>query len=324
MMAPAAAAARKAPVGDDIAIDVHGLTKKFGSRTVVRDLSMQVKRGSIYGFLGPNGSGKTTTIRMLCGLLTPDAGNGTCLGYDILTEADKIKRHVGYMTQRFSLYGDLSVRENLEFIARIYGIPHPVEAARAAIDRLGLKGREDQLANELSGGWKQRLALGACTLPSPQLLLLDEPTAGVDPKARREFWNEIHDLAADGLTVLVSTHYMDEAERCHEIAYIAYGELLVHGTVDEVIEASHLTTYNVGATNGDGLADLAHDLDRQPGVDMVAPFGTSLHVSGRDAATLEKALASYRKRAGLTVKKSEPSLEDVFIDLMSRARDNFQ
>ena len=220
----------------DIVIDVHHLTKKFDGKAVVRDLSMQVKRGTIYGFLGPNGSGKTTTIRMLCGLLTPDEGDGTCLGYDILTETDKIKRQVGYMTQRFSLYQDLSVRENLEFIARIYGIAKPVAAARAAIERLGLAGREEQIAGELSGGWKQRLALGACTLPSPQLLLLDEPTAGVDPKARREFWNEIHALAAEGLTVLVSTHYMDEAERCHEIAYIAYGELLVRGTVEHVIE----------------------------------------------------------------------------------------
>ena len=219
----------------DIAIDVHGLSKSFGSRKVVRDLSMQVKRGTIYGFLGPNGSGKTTTIRMLTGLLTPDEGEGTCLGYDIRTEADEIKRHVGYMTQRFSLYQDLSVRENLEFVARLYGIDNPVAAARAMVERLGLNGREEQLAGELSGGWKQRLALGACTLPNPQLLLLDEPTAGVDPKARREFWNEIHALAAQGLTVLVSTHYMDEAERCHEIAYIAYGVLLAHGTVPEVI-----------------------------------------------------------------------------------------
>ena len=207
----------------EIAIDVHGLTKRFGGRAVVRDLSMQVKRGTIYGFLGPNGSGKTTTIRMLCGLLTPDEGTGTCLGYDIRTETDKIKVHVGYMTQRFSLYQDLSVRENLEFVARLYGIPDAAGATRAMVKRLGLDGREEQLAGELSGGWKQRLALGACTLPNPQLLLLDEPTAGVDPKARREFWNEIHALAADGLTVLVSTHYMDEAERCHEIAYIASG-----------------------------------------------------------------------------------------------------
>ena len=222
----------------DIAIDVHGLTKSFDGRVVVRDLSMQVKRGSIYGFLGPNGSGKTTTIRMLCGLLTPDKGEGTCLGYDIRTDADKIKLNVGYMTQRFSLYQDLSVRENLEFVARLYGLVDPVKAARAMIKRLGLDGREAQLAGSLSGGWKQRLALGACTLPNPKLLLLDEPTAGVDPKARREFWNEIHALAAEGLTVLVSTHYMDEAERCHEIAYIAYGELLTHGTVDEVVEQS--------------------------------------------------------------------------------------
>src|SRR5499433_4581771 len=275
----------------DIVIDVHGLTKKFDGRAVVRNLSMQVKRGTIYGFLGPNGSGKTTTIRMLCGLLTPDEGTGTCLGYDIRTETDKIKRQVGYMTQRFSLYQDLSVRENLEFIGRVYGIEQPVAAARAAIERLGLTGREDQLAAELSGGWKQRLALGACTLPSPQLLLLDEPTAGVDPKARREFWSEIHALAADGLTVLVSTHYMDEAERCHEIAYIAYGVLLVHGTVDEVIERSALVTYMV---SGEGLAHLATELAHTPGVDMVAPFGTSLHVSGRDHAALEAAIAPYR------------------------------
>ena len=309
---------------NDIVIDVHGLTKKFGGRAVVRNLSMQVKRGTIYGFLGPNGSGKTTTIRMLCGLLTPDEGTGTCLGYDIRTETEKIKRHVGYMTQRFSLYQDLSVKENLEFIARVYGIDHPVAAARSAIERLGLTGRETQIAGELSGGWKQRLALGACTLPSPQLLLLDEPTAGVDPKARREFWNEIHALAADGLTVLVSTHYMDEAERCHEIAYIAYGELLARGTVDEVIHASHLTTYIVSSPNGAGLSELTSELTDRPGIDMAAPFGTSLHVSGRDEAALEAAIAPYRKQKNLNWQRSEPSLEDVFIDLMGRARDNFQ
>ncbi|MGC1467194.1 MAG: ABC transporter ATP-binding protein [Pseudolabrys sp.] len=308
----------------DIVIDVEGLTKKFDGRTVVHDLSMQVKRGMIYGFLGPNGSGKTTTIRMLCGLLTPDEGHGTCLGYDIRTETDKIKLQVGYMTQRFSLYQDLSVRENLEFIARVYGIADAPGAARGAIARLGLSGREEQLAGELSGGWKQRLALGACTLSSPKLLLLDEPTAGVDPKARREFWNEIHALAADGLTVLVSTHYMDEAERCHEIAYIAYGNLLARGTVEEVIAASHLTTYIVSAAEGEGLNKLSDELVNRPGVDMVAPFGTSLHVSGRDEKALDAAIEPYRARADLSWRHSEPSLEDVFIDLMGKAKDNFQ
>jgi ABC-2 type transport system ATP-binding protein len=305
-----------------VAIDVHGLTKSFDGRTVVRDLTMQVKRGSIFGFLGPNGSGKTTTIRMLCGLLTPDSGTGTCLGYDIRTETLKIKRQVGYMTQRFSLYEDLSVRENLQFIARVYGLARPASAARDAIERLGLSGREGQLARELSGGWKQRLALGACTLTNPQLLLLDEPTAGVDPKARREFWNQIHALAADGLTVLVSTHYMDEAERCHEIAYIAYGELLVRGSVNEVIEGAHLTTWIVSAEAG-SVATLSAELARSPGVDMVAPFGTSLHVSGRDADRLDAVVAQYH-RPGLLWQRAHSSLEDVFIELMGRAKDNYQ
>jgi ABC-2 type transport system ATP-binding protein len=316
--------AKPPPAGTDIAIDVSGLSKSFNGHEVVYDLSMQVKRGSIYGFLGPNGSGKTTTIRMLCGLLTPDSGDGTCLGFDIRRDADKIKRRVGYMTQRFSLYQDLSVRENLEFVARLYGVNNPRKAARDMIDRLGLKGREEQLAGELSGGWKQRLALGACTLPSPQLLLLDEPTAGVDPKARRDFWNEIHALAAEGLTVLVSTHYMDEAERCHEIAYIAYGHLLVHGTVEEVIANSALTTYTVSAGNGNGINRLATELTGKPGIDMVAPFGNNLHVSGRDEAALEQAIAPYRNSRDMTWRKSEPSLEDVFIELMSRSKDNFQ
>ena len=305
----------------EVVIDVHGLTKRFDGRPVVRDLSMQVRRGTIYGFLGPNGSGKTTTIRMLCGLLTPDDGQGTCLGFDLRTQTEGIKRRVGYMTQRFSLYEDLSVRENLEFVARLYGLSDARGAVRAMIDRLGLDGRTEQLAGTLSGGWKQRLALGACTLPNPQLLLLDEPTAGVDPKARREFWSEIHALAADGLTVLVSTHYMDEAERCHEIAYIASGVLLVHGTVDEVIERSALVTYMV---SGEGLAHLASELAHTPGVDMVAPFGTSLHVSGRDRAALDAAIARHRNDPALTWSLSKPNLEDVFIELMNRSRGNLQ
>ncbi|EJW10301.1 ABC-type multidrug transport system, ATPase component [Rhodovulum sp. PH10] len=301
---------------DDIAIDVENLTKSFGGHTVVRGLTMQVRRGLIYGFLGPNGSGKTTTIRMLCGLLTPDSGRGTCLGLDIHRDAEIIKRHVGYMTQHFSLYQDLSVRENLEFVARVYGLRNPRAAARGAIERLGLAQRAEQLAGELSGGWKQRLALGACTLPDPQLLLLDEPTAGVDPKARREFWNEIHALAAQGLTVLVSTHYMDEAERCHEIAYIAYGELLAQGTVQEVIDASHLTTFTV--SGGRNLSALAAELEKREGITMVAPFGTSLHVSGPDEAAVNAAIAPFREDRDLVWEPSQPSLEDVFIDLMSK------
>jgi ABC-2 type transport system ATP-binding protein len=305
----------------EVAVEVEGLTKSFDGKVVVRNLSMQVRRGHIYGFLGPNGSGKTTTLRMLCGLLTPDGGRGTALGYDILTERDRIKRHVGYMTQRFSLYQDLSIQENLEFVARVYSLPEPEKAARAAIERLGLAGRERQLAGTLSGGWKQRLALGACILPRPDLLLLDEPTAGVDPKARREFWNEIHKLAGEGMTVLVSTHYMDEAERCHEIAYIAYGELLAQGTTEEVIAQSALKTYTV---SGPDLQSLAEKLTGMPGIDMVAPFGSSLHVAGRDAAALDTAVAQFRDRPGLHWSESQPSLEDVFIDLMSRSRDNFQ
>jgi ABC-2 type transport system ATP-binding protein len=304
---------------DDIAIDVEGLSKSFDGKEVVRNLSMRVRRGQIYGFLGPNGSGKTTTLRMICGLLTPDGGRGTCLGYDILTEREKIKRLVGYMTQRFSLYQDLSIRENLEFVARVYGLPDAGEAVKQAIERLGLQGRELQLAGTLSGGWKQRLALGACILPKPDLLLLDEPTAGVDPKARREFWGEIHKFAADGMTVLVSTHYMDEAERCHEIAYIAYGELLAQGTIPQVIEASRLRTYTV---SGPELNHLAEKLVGMPGVDMVAPFGTSLHVAGRDAEALDATVAKVGGDVSWSL--SAPSLEDVFIDLMSRSQDNFR
>jgi ABC-2 type transport system ATP-binding protein len=318
---PAHVATAGVASSDDIAIEVEGLTKSFAGKVVVRNLTMKVRRGLIYGFLGPNGSGKTTTIRMLCGLLTPDSGRGTCLGYDILTQSDQIKSRVGYMTQRFSLYQDLSVRENLEFIARIYGIRDPRGAARAAVARLGLTGREEQIAGSLSGGWKQRLALGACTLPDPQLLLLDEPTAGVDPKARREFWDEIHALAADGLTVLVSTHYMDEAERCHEIAYIAYGELLAQGAVQEVVGNSHLSTYVV---TGSGLAGLADELRHRDAIVMVAPFGASLHVSSRDAARLEAAVAPWRDNPALVWHHAAPSLEDVFIELMGRGRDNFQ
>jgi ABC-2 type transport system ATP-binding protein len=302
-------------------IDAHGLNKSFDGKHVVRDFSMQVRRGQIYGFLGPNGSGKTTTIRMLCGLLTPDSGSGTCLGYDIIRETAEIKRHVGYMTQKFSLYEDLSIRENLDFVARLYDVPRRAQAVDEAIDRLGLANRRNQLAGTLSGGWKQRLALAACILHEPQLLLLDEPTAGVDPKARREFWDQIHALAAEGLTVLVSTHYMDEAERCHEIAYIAYGRLLVRGPVDEVVRRSGLVTWSV---TGEELGRIAKELEGKPGIETVVPFGAALHVSGSDAAAIEASIAPYRDDPALTWTHTEPSLEDVFIQLMGEATDNFQ
>ncbi len=298
----------------------QGLTKAFDGKVVVRDLSLQVRRGEIYGFLGPNGSGKTTTLRMICGLLTPDGGHGTCLGHDILTERDEIKRRVGYMTQRFSLYQDLSIKENLEFVARVYGMPDPSRAADEEIERLGLRGRERQLAGTLSGGWKQRLALGACILPRPELLLLDEPTAGVDPKARREFWGEIHKLAAGGMTVLVSTHYMDEAERCHEIAYIAYGKLLAKGTIPDVIAASHLRTYTVSGPDLNGLAESSSG---RPASIWWHPSATSLHVAGRDADALDATVASFRAAPTSHWSLSSPSLEDVFIDLMGRSQDNF-
>jgi len=302
-------------------IDVQGLSKRFGNKLVVDEFSIRVKRGKICGFLGPNGSGKTTTIRMLCGLLTPSGGSGTCLGYDILRQSLEIKRHVGYMTQRFSLYEDLSLRENLDFIARMYVVPQRKRAVDLTLERLGLAERSNQLAGQLSGGWKQRLALAACLLHEPQLLLLDEPTAGVDPKARREFWEHLHQLAGEGLTVLVSTHYMDEAERCHQLAYLAYGKLLIQGTAAEVVDSSGLTTWLV---RGNDLSALAAELRKTPGVDMVAPFGAALHVSGVNATLLEQGLAPYQNRSDLAWTSTQPGLEDVFIQLMDRASDNFE
>jgi ABC-2 type transport system ATP-binding protein len=304
---------------DELAIDVTGVTKRFGTRTVVNGIDLSVRRGEIYGFLGPNGSGKTTFIRMLCGLLTPDGGSGKCLGHDILRDQALIKREVGYMTQRFSYYEDLSISENLDFIARIYGLGDRRGAVERSLERLGMQNRGAQLAGELSGGWKQRLALAACLIHRPQLLLLDEPTAGVDPKARREFWDEIHRLSAEGITILVTTHYMDEAERCHRIACIAYGNMLVKGTVKEVIGSAGMATWRIA---GADLARLAAALAGQPGVEQVVPFGNTIHVSGRDAAALEatlaRACAGGQERARI-----ESGLEDVFIGLMDQATDNF-
>lgn len=305
-------------MSENLAIDVKGMTKRFGPRTVVNEIDLQVRRGEIYGFLGPNGSGKTTFIRMLCGLLKADGGSGSCLGFDVIKQSEEIKKQVGYMTQRFSFYEDLSIRENLDFVARMYGVKNRRDAVATSIERLGLAGRDRQLAGQLSGGWKQRLALAACLIHEPKLLLLDEPTAGVDPKARRDFWEQIHQLAAEGLTFLITTHYMDEAERCHRLAYIAYGNLLTHGTVQEVVDQAHLTTW---AVKGNDLPKLAAQLRGRSGVHQAVAFGTTLHVSGGDAAALEQAIAPFRQDYEWTHIRS--GLEDVFIHLMDQSKDNF-
>ncbi|HTT99285.1 MAG TPA: ABC transporter ATP-binding protein [Rhizomicrobium sp.] len=301
----------------DLAIDVHGLTKRFGSKVAVNGIDIAVPYGEVWGFLGPNGSGKTTTIRMLCGLLSADAGNGTCLGYDLLTQSEQIKRAVGYMTQKFSFWEDLSIRENLEFVARMYELEDSKMKVDETISRLGLQKRQQQIAGELSGGWKQRLALAACMLHTPKLLLLDEPTAGVDPKARRDFWDEIHRLSAEGLTVLVSTHYMDEAERCDRIVYINLGNIVARGTVAEVIEQSKLFTFIV---EGEGARHLAEKLRGQQGVEFVSFFGAALHVSGRDRIAIEHALAPFQNQQGLSIREAVPSLEDVFIQLQEETQ----
>ncbi|MEO8279919.1 MAG: ABC transporter ATP-binding protein [Ideonella sp.] len=326
------------PGGADVdwAIDVRGLTKRYGGRTVVDGVDLKLRAGRICGFLGPNGSGKTTTIRMLCGLLTPDSGEGTCLGLDIVGQRLQIRRQVGYMTQRFGLYEDLSIRQNLDFVARLFELPERKRRVDEALDGLGLRSREQQLAGSLSGGWKQRLALAACLLHDPRLLLLDEPTAGVDPKARRDFWDQIHHLAARGVTVLVSTHYMDEAERCHELIYIAYGHILARGTAEQIIEQAGLTIWSVQLAapqaGVDGAAeraqqrvlpDLIDRLKTAPGVDSVAAFGSSVHVAGHDGRAIEAAIAPWRERSDLRWTAAKANLEDVFIDLVAQASDNY-
>src|SRR5438093_2660809 len=299
-------------------IEVRGMTKRFGDRMVVDHVDLTVRAGEIFGFLGPNGSGKTTFLRMLCGLLRADAGSGDVLGYDVIAESEAIKREVGYMTQRFSFWEDLSIAENLDFVARMYDVRNRRQTVRESLEQLGLAGRKDQLAGQLSGGWKQRLALAACLIHKPKLLLLDQPTAGVDPKARRDFWDEIHHLASKGLTVLITTHYMDEAERCHRLAYISYGKLLTHGTVNEVIGNERLTTWSV---TSEALANLTEDLLRHPGAEQKVSFGIILHVSGGDAALLERAIAPFRTDQ-YEWHQVESGLEDVFIHLMDKSKDN--
>jgi len=322
-IAPGAAPARTPPTqaaNDGLVIDVRGLDKSFGDKHVVVDLSMQVHRGEIFGFLGPNGSGKTTSIRLMCGLLTPDGGSGTCLGYDIREESAEIKRNVGYMTQKFSFWDDLTIRENLDFVARVYEMPDRPAVVDRALERLGLVSRRHQLTGALSGGWKQRLALAACMLHQPRLLLLDEPTAGVDPNARREFWEELHRLAADGVAVLVSTHYMDEAERCHKLAYISYGRLLAQGTAAEIVAGQGLVTY---AVEGYGAGALVATLRNAPGVEQATSFGAAVHVTGRDTGVLEATIRAATAGTPMRWERVATGLEDVFIHLMRDATDNY-
>lgn len=298
---------------DDWVIDVRNLTKKFHHVLAVNGIDLQVARGEVFGFLGPNGSGKTTTIRMLCGLLTPDAGSGHCLGYDVIKNTNSIKSNVGYMTQRYSLYEDLSVMENLTFVARIYGLANRQQKVKDVIDKIGLNERVNQLTGQLSGGWKQRVALAAALLHEPKLLLLDEPTAGVDPNARRQFWDKIHELSQEGITTLVSTHYMDEAERCDRISYLAEGKIITMGTIREVIAQSGLITWSV---HGRHLGQLLTKLKNEIGIKQTVTFGAALHISGYDAEMLMKLVAKYQQDYEWQL--VDNNLEDVFISLIER------
>ena len=304
----------------DLVIDVKGLTKKFGGRTVVDHFDLAVPKGAIYGFLGPNGSGKTTTIRMVCGLLKPDDGSGRVLGLDVLKESDTIKARVGYMTQRFSLYGDLSIRENLEFIARLYSLDHVADRVEASLKSLGLSDRARQLAGTLSGGWKQRLALAACMIHEPELLLLDEPTAGVDPKARRDFWDAIRDYAAAGVTTLVSTHYMDEAVQCDRIAFIAYGKKLIDARTADIPGEVGLSAYRI---ESDELDEATRRIKAAGGYDVLARFGAAIHVAGKNRAALERAAHAADGLSAVEIEKIDAGLEEAFIYLMTGAADNF-
>jgi ABC-2 type transport system ATP-binding protein len=302
-------------MSEELVIDVTGLTKTFNQRVVVNQLNLQVKKGEVFGFLGPNGSGKTSTIRMLCGLLTPDAGQGTCLGYNILTESASIKQHVGYMTQKYSFYTELSVEENLKFIAQVYGILDAKASIEDVMHNMGLTARRAQLTGQLSGGWKQRVALAACLLHKPALLLLDEPTGGIDPIARREFWDTIHTLSEQGVTTLMATHYMDEAERCTRLIYLAHSNVIVNGTVDEVIASTHLNTWEI---SGDVTTLLLQCVKQIKGVSQVALFGRRIHLCGQDKLKIENQLNYLAQKNAIKWRAIAPTLEDAFIALVEK------
>ena len=304
-------------MADTSIIDVKNLSKKFGKKTAVSSISLEVNRGEIFGFLGPNGGGKTTTMRMLCGLLTPDAGSGTCLGYDLLKNPREIKIRLGYVPQYFSLYKDLTVKENLNFIAGVYEIKNRQARLQHVTSELELTPYENTLAGKLSGGWKQRLSLAAALLHEPKLLLLDEPTAGLDPKARREFWDYIHKLAAQGISSLVSTHYMDEAERCHRLAYIMAGNLLIHGTMQDIIQQVGLITWKANADRH-LLNKYIEQLQKSPGIEQVAIWGNEIRICSMDAKAITAVTASTTE---LSWQATVTSLEEVFIHLVGSAKE---
>lgn len=302
----------------DTVISVQNLKKQFGSLQAVKKVSLDIQAGEIFGFLGANGSGKTTTLRMLCGLLTPDGGQGHCLGYDLIKNPLAIKNQLGYMTQKFSLYEELTVRENLHFIARMYKIKDREATVKHIIETYQFTAKQNQLTGTLSGGQKQRLALAACLIHQPKLLLLDEPTAGVDPKSRGDFWEIIHDLSHQGVTTLISTHYMDEAVRCTRLAYMSFGEILVQGDIHQITQQTHLQTYEV---RGDNISQLANQLRECPGVEQVILYGATLHVSGHSQQGFEQSIASFKTTPQTQWQAVTPSLEDVFVNLMKKEDD---
>ena len=301
------------------AVEMRDLVKTFGSFVAVDHVSLEVKKGEIFGFLGPNGAGKSTTIRMLCGLLTPTSGEASVTGFDVRTQPEEIRRNIGYMSQKFSLYDDLTVEQNIDFFTGMYGVPreHRQQRKEYVLEMANLKERQDALTRTLSGGWKQRLALGCAILHDPPVLFLDEPTSGVDPIARGAFWNLIHDLAETGHTVFVSTHYMDEAEYCHRLALMYRGKVIALGTPDELkrdLDGHHLLRLDTAAT-----LDTMRTLESVPGVIESAVFGGGLHVVVDDGQAVMDRIRQKLETEKIEIRRLEPitpSLEDVFVALI--------